>query len=233
MIKKQLLLSILSLFISFSVFAEMQETEREERQLKDFTAIVVSSGIDVYITQADEFSVEVEASKNVMHRIITELRGNTLHVYVKGKFRWGSKDIRKVFISAPEINKLVASGGADIHGSTPLKTELLVLTSSGGADIYVSVKTSTVKMTSSGGADISVDGSCDQVNAVASGGADINAKKLIAQYVNATASGGGTIEVYASERIYATASGGGDINYTGSPKDKQISESGGGDVTGH
>ena len=230
MIQKRLMISIWAVLIGLNLFAQNSGTEREVRESARFTSVSAGSGLDVFITQDDQ-SVEVEATKNQIHRIITEVKGETLHVYVKGNFRWKAKDVRKVYISAPEYKTISASGGADIRGNSPIECDQLALKSSGGGDIYLSVVSKSLKLNCSGGADIQVEGSTETLTASASGGADIDAKKLKAKVVDASASGGADIDVYASESLNARASGGGDINYTGSPKDKKISKSGGGDVS--
>ncbi len=231
--RNKLIISLLAILIGVNIFAGNPKTDREVRKVSKFNSISIGSGLDAYITQGDGNSVEVEASKNLIHRIITEVKGETLHVYVKGNFRWNNKDVRKIYITAPNYKTISASGGADIHGNTPIKGELMILKSSGGADIYLSVNTKTLKLSCSGGADILVEGTAELLSASASGGADINAKKLKAKHVDVSASGGGDADVYASESLTAKASGGGDVNYIGSPKDKNISESGGGDVSGY
>lgn len=236
--KKIAMKKMISIFVLMAVlfvpdiFAGAGEPDREIREVKNFQSVVVNSGVDVFIMQGDEHKVEVEASKDVIHRIITEVKGETLHVYVKGNFRWRFKDIRKVYISAPDYKVISANGGADVRGNNTIKTDMLSLQSSGGGDIYLSVETTTLKLNCNGGADISVEGNTDNLMASASGGADIDARKLLAKNVEVSASGGGDADVFASEKITAHASGGGDVHYSGSPKEKNISESGGGDVSG-
>ncbi len=152
MTQKRIMISVLTVFISVSLFAG--NTEREVREVANFNKINVSSGLDVYLTQGSQCSVEIEATHNQMHRIITEVKDGTLHVHVKGSFRWGSKDVRKVYVSAPEYISILASSGADIHGTSVIKSEVLSLKSNGGADIYLSLETKTLKVSCSGGADI-------------------------------------------------------------------------------
>ncbi|WP_430935568.1 head GIN domain-containing protein [Saccharicrinis sp. 156] len=233
MARKKVILSVFTLLVGVSLLAKSGTNEREVREVAKFNSITANSGLDVYIVQGSECSVEVEASKSQIHRIVTEVKGGTLHVYVKGNFRWNLKDVRKVYVSAPEFTNITANGGADIRGNSVIKSGHLNVKSNGGADIYLSVDTKSLILNCSGGADIMVEGTTEQLTASASGGADINAKKLKAKYVTASASGGGDIDVFASESITAKASGGGDVNYMGSPKKKNISESGGGDVSGY
>ena len=230
---KNLQISSIAVFISLIFFAQISVAQRELRQVENFNSIKVANGLDVYITQENEQRVEVEAIKGQIHRIITEVNNGTLHVYVNGNFKWNAKDIRKIYISAPEFKNITANGGADIHGKTVIKAASLNVECNGGADIYLSVQTNDLTLNCTGGADILIEGTTENLNATASGGADINAKKLKAKHVVASASGGGDVDVYASESLKADASGGGDINYLGSPKIKHINESGGGDVSGY
>lgn len=230
---KKLGISSMAVFTGLILFAQISSGQREIRQVENFNSIKVANGLDVYITQESELRVEVEAIKGQIHRIITEVNNGTLHVYVKGNFKWNPKDIRKVYISAPEFVNITANGGADIHGNSVIKAASLTVECNGGADIYLSVQTNDLSLSCTGGADILIEGTTENLSATASGGADINAKKLKAKHVVASSSGGGDVDVYASESLTAKASGGGDINYLGSPKIKNISESGGGDVSGY
>ena len=83
---------IISLFaavlLSSTIFAQEGNPHKEAREVAPFTSLYISSGIDVYLVQDDKIEVNVEASKNTIHRIITEVRGETLHIYVDGKFNW-------------------------------------------------------------------------------------------------------------------------------------------------
>ncbi len=225
--KRRLLTLIIAAITATSVFSQIKEI----RNTKPFNSISASSGIDVYLSQSNEIKVEVEASKNSMHRIITEVKDATLHIYVDGKFKWSSRDTKKVYVSAPVYKKISASGGSDIRSTENIIADHLLVNSSGGADIYLSSETLSIKLTCSGGADISVSGSTDTLNANSSGGSDIDAKKLKAKYANVNASGGSDIYVNVSEELKANATGAGDIHYTGSPKNKVLNESGAGDVT--
>ncbi|SMO93081.1 Putative auto-transporter adhesin, head GIN domain [Saccharicrinis carchari] len=230
---KKLVFASIAVLIGLLIFVQISSAQREIRQVGNFNSIKVANGLDVYITQQNERGVEIEASKGQIHRIITEVKGETLHVYVKGSFKWNLKDTRKVYISSPIFKNITANGGADIHGTTAIKAENLNLECNGGADIYLSVYTNNLNLNCTGGADMLIEGTTEKLTASASGGADINAKKLKAKHATVSASGGGDVEVFASESLTANASGGGDVNYSGSPKMKQINESGGGDVSGY
>ena len=69
------------------------------------------------------------------------------------------------------------------------------------------------------------------LSASASGGSDIDAGALKAQKVKVSTSGGADAKVWAEKELTAKASGGSDIDYFGNPEIKNITESGGGDIT--
>lgn len=47
----------------------------------DFTRVSASEGLAVYVTQADEFSIEVEADENIIDLIATDIKNGRLRVH--------------------------------------------------------------------------------------------------------------------------------------------------------
>ncbi len=207
--------------------------EKEKRSVADFNRIDVASGIDLYLTQADAIDVEVVCKKDDLHRLVTEVEGNTLKVYMKGNFswNWSSSSTPKVYVSFKQMEALSASGGSDVYGQNVIAQAYLKLTSSGGSDVYIEVKSEDVKISTSGGSDIKINGTTNKLTATSSGGSDINARDLKAETVKVTSSGGSDAVVWAKKEIVANASGGSDIVFYGNPEHKQLNESGAGDIT--
>ncbi|WP_289054065.1 head GIN domain-containing protein [Carboxylicivirga marina] len=226
--RKTILLALVVLSASIAT-----AQEKETRQVDDFSGISVSSGIDLYLTQSSENSLEVECRKGDIHKLITEVEGSTLKIYMKGNssWNWNSKTVPKVYVSFKQVEKLMASGGSDVYGQNVIRQDYLKLSTSGGADVYVEVNTKVLKMTTSGGSDIKIKGTTDKLTASSSGGSDISARELKAQTVKVTTSGGSDAIVWAEKEIVANASGGSDITYLGNPEIKQLNESGAGDIS--
>jgi hypothetical protein len=231
--KKIIAFVVLLINMAFGLNAQ----NREERTVKgEFSELQVSSGVDLFVKQGDKPEIVVEADNDVLDDVKTELKGNTLNVYFsreRGLFNWlGSKSAR-VYVTAQKIVRLSSSGGANLKSVGAIKADKLEILASGGGDAKVSLDASEVLLNASGGGDITAEGTTDFLEAQASGGADIKARELHARKVVATSSGGADVYVYASESIEASASGGADVDYYGSAKVTKISESGGGEVTGH
>ena len=81
-----------------------------------FHAIVISHGIDLYLTQGTEEAVAVSASKDEYRdKIITKVENGTLKVYYNEdwNFTWKSRKLR-AYISVKNLDALEASGGSDV-----------------------------------------------------------------------------------------------------------------------
>lgn len=77
----------------------------ETRDITGFSGVHVSSGIDVYLSEGEEFEVRVEADENLMDVILTELNGNILVVKTE---RYGIRHAKskKVHVTLPELEVL-------------------------------------------------------------------------------------------------------------------------------
>ena len=58
---------------------EIVEDQREVSE--NFTSVLASEGIDVFITQGDSFSIEVEADENIIEFIGTDIKDGRLKVH--------------------------------------------------------------------------------------------------------------------------------------------------------
>ena len=192
---------------------------------ENFNRVSVSEGLDVYITQADDFEITIEADENIIDLIQTDIKNGRLKIHARENIGRATK---KIFVSMPVIAGLSSSSGADLETKTIINADEIDLDASSGADLVVSLKASYIDASSSSGADIKISGETEDLNADASSGANINAKNLKTKTCEADASSGAGIRVDVSEKLVADASSGGDITYTGSAevtKNKSVSGS--------
>ena len=206
----------------------------ENRNLKNFHAVKVSSGIDLYLKMGETEEVKVVADDDVIDRIKTEVKDGTLHIYMKGNsffnFSFGSNS-KKVYISVKQLDDIDASSGSDVFAENTLSGETLQVDASSGSDIKLDIRYKNFELDVSSGSDAKISGKTKNFSAEASSGSDINARDLESVICNVKASSGSDISVNVSDEIYARASSGSDINYYGSPQIKDIDESSGGDVS--
>jgi len=208
--------------------------ETQSRNVKDFHAIDVSTGIDLYITMGNTEEVKVVADDDIIDDIKTEVRNGTLHIYQKRNnwFNWGGNKTRKVYVTVKELNELDASSGSDVESENTLEGDELKVSASSGCDVELDVYYKNFSIDASSGSDAEISGKVKYLTAEASSGSDIDASELESQYCQASASSGSDISVRVSDEIKARASSGADITYYGNPKMRDTDESSGGDVRG-
>ncbi|MEI6190407.1 MAG: head GIN domain-containing protein [Chitinophagia bacterium] len=223
----------------------------EVRQVPNFTAIKVSSAIDLYLTQSNEIKVAVSASNDeIRGRVITEVQGGTLIIKLEenGTWfnwkKWGNYKI-KAYVSVKDINAIIASGASDVHiinqiespkikiklsGASDLDGEFLttslVYDLSGASHCKAKVQSNTISITTTGASEIELTGSVDDLSAVVSGASDAKLYNLAAKAAILNASGASNIKASVSEILKVNSNGASSIDYKGSPNVKESSSSG-------
>ncbi|WP_297765502.1 head GIN domain-containing protein [uncultured Muriicola sp.] len=175
------------------------EVAKESREVyEEFTEISAAEGLDVYVTQGDNFNIEVEADENIIELI-------------------GGRATKKIHVSLPSVTGLYASSGADLYTQNVIRANKISLDASSGAGIKVALVADEVDADTSSGADIRIEGEAVLFYADASSGSDIKAKDFAVRTCHADASSGADISVNVSETLIADASSGADISYSGNP----------------
>lgn len=189
-----------------------QVVEESRKVTEEFTEVHASEGLDVFVTQGNDFSINVEADENIIDIIGTDIRDGRLKVHAIENIGRATKN---VYVTLPEVTSLSTSSGADLIGQNTIKTNKIELDASSGSDLEVEVDANEVSADTSSGADIKVSGRTEVLYADASSGSDIKARGLMAKRCTADASSGADISVNVSESLTADASSGADISYTG------------------
>ncbi|GMN04696.1 hypothetical protein MTsPCn5_00840 [Croceitalea sp. MTPC5] len=213
--------ALLALFMSSCAFdinfgdgkrGNGQVAEESRSISDDFTAVYASEGIDVFVTQGDDFKILVEADENIIDLIGTDIKDGRLKIHAIENIGRATKN---VYVTLPRVTALKSSSGADLIAQNVIKADKIELDASSGSDIEVELVANEVMADASSGADIKVSGKTETLYADASSGSDIKARTLTAKRCNADASSGADISVNVSEALTADASSGADISYTG------------------
>jgi putative autotransporter adhesin-like protein len=191
--------------------------ETVERNISDdFTEIKISRGLDVYITQGNAVSLNVQADENLQDIIMAKVENNILRIYADKNISYAAS--KKVMVTIIDIEKITATSGSDVYSTNTITAESLELHTSSGSDMELEVDTYIIECSSSSGSDLRLSGKTDKLYADASSGSDIKAGNLKTNTCEARASSGADITVNTSKELYAKASSGGDIKYYGNPE---------------
>jgi hypothetical protein len=192
---------------------------------EDFTKVSASEGLMVYVTQADEFKIKVEADENIIDLIRTDIKNGKLRIHSSENIGRATKNI---YVSLPKVTTLRSSSGAHLTSKNTIKSNELEIDASSGAILEIEVVVNEIDIDASSGANLNISGVADEAMIDVSSGGNINARNLETQTCDADASSGGNVKVQVSKSLMADASSGGNISYSGDPtveKKKSVSGS--------
>ena len=124
---KQIILSLFTI-CSLATFAQentvVQDANAVKRTLTaSFSAISVSDGVDLFLTQGSEESLAVSASdEKYLERFKTEVENGVLKIYYDTKginLGINGKKKLKAWVSFKTLEKITASSGADVTAKRP------------------------------------------------------------------------------------------------------------------
>lgn len=251
---KRILLAILVLS-QFQLIAQktsvIHDKNVQVRKVGDFTAIKVSSAIDLYLTQSSTNQVAVSASNEENRdRIITVVEGGTLIIKMSDQDGWWSwkkwSDTKaKAYVSVKDLDALSAAGASNIHFVNKIESPKLKIKLAGASDIKGEVEAGYISMELSGASDykgiltaksfsldasgashIQLNGKVDDLSIVVSGASDADLFNLESKGAIIEASGASTANVNVSQLIKADASGASSINYKGDARVQESKNSG-------
>lgn len=232
--QKILILSLLILTVSMhscvlspSVKGDGNVTE-EERKTADFDGIKASRGMNVYITQGDDFRVMVKADENLHDYIETQVDNGILVVSSSANIR--KSKAKAVYVTLPNVETVKASAGSNVFTESGIRANELDVKSSAGSNINLEVKADKIMVSASAGSNIWLKGAADQLNAAASSGSNIKAGDLKTDKAEIKVSSGANIWTLVDQSFSAKASSGGNIFYAGNPSQTEINKSSGGNV---
>ena len=231
--------------------AIVYDENAQVRKVPSFTAISVSSAIDLYLTQSNKNEVAVSATNDeIRDHIITEVVGGTLIIRLgdKGTWfswrKWGNYKT-KAYVSIKDIDALTASGASTVHLINTIESPKMRIKLSGASDFKGNIKAgvlmyqltgasdykgqitaNSIDIDGSGASSIELTGNVDDLAVEVSGASDAKLYNLTAKGAILRASGASSIGVTVTEILRANSTGASDINYEGNPTVKESSTSG-------
>lgn len=232
---KLLFTLVLSIIAGIGIAADGNSDKTENRNVSNFNAVKVSTGIDLYITMGTTEEVKIVADNEIIDDLITEVKDGTLKIYMKQSnnwFNWNTgNQTRKAYVTVKELQAIEASSGSDVKSENTLKGEDLKVRASSGSDVEIDVYYKNVWLDTSSGSDAKITGKTKNFEAEASSGSDIKAHELESKICKVSVSSGSDATINVTDELYAKASSGADVRYYGNPQVKDIDESSGGDVS--
>ena len=233
---KRIYITLLLLLSLPAIYAQNEKNivvdgNAEVRHISSFTAIEVSGAIDLYLSQGNEEAVAISASsEDIRSRIRTEVKGNTLHIYLDGKGLnwkiWGNNKM-KAYVTFKSLNRVEASGACNVKATSAIKVEDLKIELSGASDFSGAVNVTRLHLEATGASNMRINGTANEATIDASGACTMKCYDLKTDHAKIDASGASNINITVNKELNAGASGGSSIFYKGTGLIREISTSGG------
>jgi len=211
-------LALTFLLITLSAYAqEGKEVIKQSRDLPAFNNIVVGGAFEIFLTQGEPQSVEVETNARFMENVSTEVDGNTLYISSKG-----IKNISElnIYLTIPVVETIEISGAAELHGENAIKADNLDILSSGASEVRLTLEANNLVTSLSGASEVKLTGKAATHTGEVSGAASLYARDLETKKTTMTVSGAGSAYVWATDEIAGDVSGAGNLDYSGNPENK-------------
>jgi hypothetical protein len=136
---KALLMSIIliSAFGLESAIAGSQEVKKENRKVEVFSSISFAISGDLFISQGDKNEVIIEAETDILEKIETEVRGNTLYIEFEKWYNHRGNSKINVYITTKDIEKITLTGSGDIVNKTKINSNNIGLIVTGSGTITI------------------------------------------------------------------------------------------------
>jgi len=225
------------------MLAKAQVTEN--RNVAEFSKVEVAHGIELIYTEKTAPSLEIQTNNEAtLKNIMTEVRGETLKIYLKKGTEIPSNETVKVYVSAQDVTALEAHSKAKITiidqlNASDLKIVLdseATLTGNiktlGKTKIFATsgtvfngkIETNVIKGIFKGNAKINLTGNARKALFHTTDMAFLNAKNFLASSIGLNATGKSIAKLHANYSIALHVTDDARVSYTGLPEKIELNE---------
>ncbi len=195
-------------------------TITETRNLSDFNQIDLKTSDNIILTQGNEYSIEIEASENLMSVIETSVTNSKLKITRKPNTCIKTFKPITIYITTPDINQITISGSGDVKATDLITSPKMDLTINGSGNMQFSNLNTDhldTKVSGSGKLTISSTEKTTSQLIKISGSGNINVLNMPSKETTISISGSGDCVANTIENLDVKISGSGNVKYKGSP----------------
>lgn len=188
------------------------------RNVDHFTAIESTMSSNTLITIGTVYSVKIEAQKNIIDLIQTEVEGDRLVIKTKKGVNISTDRAIVIRITMPEVTGIDVTGSGSVKVLNAIINKSLHLDVSGSGDIETAgITAEQLDATITGSGNIKVgSGTCKESRLSLTGTGDAAFGDIKTNVMSAELTGSGNADVNVSDYLKVSITGSGDVNYKGS-----------------
>ncbi|MGL5683844.1 MAG: GIN domain-containing protein [Marinifilaceae bacterium] len=223
-------LCLFMLLCSSTIFAQKEKVVQEERAVKAFNKIHVSSALPVDVCYASEHRVEVFAVDDErLKEIRVQVLGDCLYLsvkepknkksnwlYIEGKNNDNSRRNRdKVKIYLPELIHVTQDGASSVSLLGNWQMDALEWRMSGASRAVGTIQVKKLSVDLSGASRVIFQGTAHHLVMGLTGASTGNLLNVLSKNASVHCSGASTAKVYADEQLNASCTGASSVRYSG------------------
>jgi len=212
-----LIFALSSALLLLTSCGEKGEGDTVTRQLTvpAFEGVDLRIAGDVVLMEGPTQKVEVQGQENIINQLETDVDNGTWEIEFDNRVR--NYDRLKVFITLPELRRMVISRSSNIQGLSTFTSADLSVNVSGSGNTTLTTTPTTVDARISGAGNIELTGTTTNQSVRISGSGNYRSFGLRSDNCDVTISGAGDVEVTANTSLRADISGSGSVRYKGQP----------------
>lgn len=226
------------LLLSLCSLASMGQTiindkNVEVRNVNSFSGIKVSGGIEIFLSQSNEYALAVSASEDKYRdEIETGVKNGILSISFNGRsFNFSGDKRLRAYVSFKTLQSIEASGASDLNINGTFTTNSAKIKLSGACEMKGVVDIENLDLDLNGASTVKIKGTVTNLKIEASGASDIKNYDLIVDNCLAKLSGASDVRITINKSISATASGASSLNYKGNPERREVNTSGASNIS--
>lgn len=225
------------LFATFAIKSSGQtiidDKNAEVRNVGPFSGIKVSGGIDVYLSQSNDYALAISASEDKYRdNIKTAISNGVLTIYYDGgTLRYNSNRRLRAYVSFKTLESLEASGASDFIITGNFISNSVKVKLSGACNIKGPVNIDNLQLNISGASTVKINGNVQNMKIQASGASDVKNYELVVENCVADLSGASDVKITINKSLSVKASGASSFYYKGNPETKDVSSSGASNIS--
>lgn len=194
------------------------ELALKDYNLTGFKKIEMRGKGNLYLTQGENYSVQIEAGKNILKNLQVHVIEDFLIIEKDLDLLFSNESEIKVYITMPEVEYLSLAGDGDILGKTKINSESLNLFIFGSGDMNLEIKTNNLKSGIFGSGDVILKGETEKAFISIIGSGDCKMKEFKTKESQINIEGSGDVELQVSKKLDVEIAGSGNVVYYGNPE---------------
>ena len=223
---KNKFIKLIALLFFFSLSSSFAGDRTQSYDYKGFQYVSVGYGMEIDISQSDNYSIKVSADERDFQFLKVEKDGEELKFYID-KNNYHKKGEINIKITMPVLTEINLSGGSIGNIDMNVSSKDFNCDLSGGAILNGDLQCADIEIELSGGSQVTLKGSGKNTEIDGSGGSIFQLKDFKVNNADVSLSGGSQCSIYMNGSLNANQNGGSQLTYYGRADIRNTSFSGG------